>query len=61
MVHELIGIQDNKVNLKNVGKLPKDQQVKKLFLLVSKYYLVVFSTVIHLLLIFMLSGGCTVI
>ncbi|XP_055833150.1 vacuolar protein sorting-associated protein 45 homolog isoform X1 [Solanum dulcamara] len=26
MVHELIGIQDNKVNLKNVGKLPKDQQ-----------------------------------
>ncbi|KAJ8531233.1 hypothetical protein K7X08_026667 [Anisodus acutangulus] len=26
MVHELIGIQDNKVNLKNVSKLPKDQQ-----------------------------------
>lgn len=26
MVHELIGIEDNKVNLKNVGKLPKDQQ-----------------------------------
>ncbi|OIT38163.1 PREDICTED: vacuolar protein sorting-associated protein 45 homolog [Nicotiana attenuata] len=26
MVHELMGIQDNKVNLKNVGKLPKDQQ-----------------------------------
>lgn len=26
MVHELIGIQDNKVNLKNVAKLPKDQQ-----------------------------------
>lgn len=26
MVHELIGIQDNKVDLKNVGKLPKDQQ-----------------------------------
>ncbi|KAJ4700902.1 vacuolar protein sorting 45 [Melia azedarach] len=26
MVHELIGIQDNKVDLRNVGKLPKDQQ-----------------------------------
>ncbi|XP_016569589.1 vacuolar protein sorting-associated protein 45 homolog isoform X2 [Capsicum annuum] len=26
MVHELIGIEDNKVNLKNVAKLPKDQQ-----------------------------------
>ncbi|CAN4076163.1 unnamed protein product [Withania somnifera] len=26
MVHELIGIQDNKVSLKNIGKLPKDQQ-----------------------------------
>ncbi|KAJ8541542.1 hypothetical protein K7X08_002358 [Anisodus acutangulus] len=26
MVHELIGIEDNKVNLNSVGKLPKDQQ-----------------------------------
>ncbi|MCD7446618.1 vacuolar protein sorting-associated protein 45 [Datura stramonium] len=26
MVHELISIQDNKVDLKNVSKLPKDQQ-----------------------------------
>lgn len=26
MVHELIGIQDNKVDLGNIGKLPKDQQ-----------------------------------
>lgn len=26
MVHELIGIQDNKVNLRSVGKLSKDQQ-----------------------------------
>ncbi|KAL5776720.1 hypothetical protein ACOSP7_009646 [Xanthoceras sorbifolium] len=26
MVHELIGIQDNKVDLRNVGKVPKDQQ-----------------------------------
>ncbi|KAM7518723.1 hypothetical protein LguiB_017685 [Lonicera macranthoides] len=26
MVHELIGIQDNKVDLKNIGKLSKDQQ-----------------------------------
>ncbi|XP_075648556.1 vacuolar protein sorting-associated protein 45 homolog isoform X1 [Castanea sativa] len=26
MVHELIGIQDNKVDLRNIGKLPKDQQ-----------------------------------
>nr|POE80306.1 vacuolar protein sorting-associated protein 45 like [Quercus suber] len=26
MVHELIGIQDNKVYLRNIGKLPKDQQ-----------------------------------
>ncbi|XP_031475979.1 vacuolar protein sorting-associated protein 45 homolog [Nymphaea colorata] len=26
MVHELIGIQDNKVDLKNIGNFPKDQQ-----------------------------------
>lgn len=26
-MHELIGIQDNKVDLGNIGKLPKDQQV----------------------------------
>ncbi|KAJ4831823.1 vacuolar protein sorting-associated protein 45 [Turnera subulata] len=26
MVHELIGIQDNKVDLRSIGKLPKDQQ-----------------------------------
>ncbi|CAI9117273.1 OLC1v1018629C1 [Oldenlandia corymbosa var. corymbosa] len=26
MVHELMGIQDNKVDLRNIGKLPKDQQ-----------------------------------
>ncbi|XP_075669963.1 vacuolar protein sorting-associated protein 45 homolog [Castanea sativa] len=26
MVHELIGIQDNKVDMRNIGKLPKDQQ-----------------------------------
>ncbi|KAK9676741.1 hypothetical protein RND81_11G097000 [Saponaria officinalis] len=26
MVHELIGIEDNKVDLRNIGKLPKDQQ-----------------------------------
>lgn len=27
MVHELIGIEDNKVDLRNIGKVPKDQQV----------------------------------
>lgn len=27
MVHELIGIIDNKVHLRNVGTVPKDQQV----------------------------------
>lgn len=27
MVHELIGIQDNKVDLRNMAKVPKDQQV----------------------------------
>lgn len=27
MVHELIGILDNKVHLRNVGTVPKDQQV----------------------------------
>lgn len=26
MVHELVGIQDNKVDLRNIGKFPKDQQ-----------------------------------
>lgn len=51
MVHELIGIEDNKVNLKNVGKLPKDQQVKSYFLLNLKYYLVIVSTMVHLLIL----------
>lgn len=32
MVHELIGIQDNKVDLKSIGKFPKDQQVELYFL-----------------------------
>lgn len=27
MVHELIGIQDNKVDLKKLGNFPKDQEV----------------------------------
>lgn len=27
MVHELIGIQDNKVDLKSSGRFPKDQEV----------------------------------
>jgi vacuolar protein sorting-associated protein 45 len=27
MVHELIEIEDNKVDLRNIGKGPKDQQV----------------------------------
>lgn len=28
MVHELIGIQDNKVDLRNMDKVPEDQQVE---------------------------------
>uniref|UniRef100_A0A0D2ZXJ5 Vacuolar protein sorting-associated protein 45 homolog n=1 Tax=Brassica oleracea var. oleracea TaxID=109376 RepID=A0A0D2ZXJ5_BRAOL len=28
MVHELIGLQDNKVDLRAIGSLPKDQQVE---------------------------------
>ncbi|CAN7052789.1 unnamed protein product [Brassica rapa subsp. trilocularis] len=28
MVHELIGLQDNKVDLRSIGSLPKDQQVE---------------------------------
>ena len=28
MVHELIGIQDNKVDLRSMDKVPKDQQVE---------------------------------
>lgn len=31
MVHELIGIQDNKVDLRSIGKFPKDQQVNCIF------------------------------
>lgn len=27
MVHELIGIEDNKVDLKSIGKFAKDQEV----------------------------------
>lgn len=30
MVHELIGLQDNKVDLRAIGSLPKDQQVVSL-------------------------------
>lgn len=33
MVHELIGIQDNKVDLKKIGKESKDQQVDSFSLL----------------------------
>jgi len=28
MVHELIGIEDNKVDLKSIGKFPNDQEVR---------------------------------
>lgn len=42
MVHELIGIQDNKVDLRNISKVPKDQQVAlyicNLVLLVIAFY-----------------------
>lgn len=31
MVHELIGIQDNKVDLRNMGKSSKDHKVVILF------------------------------
>lgn len=31
MVHELIGIQDNKVDLRNMGKASKDHKVVILF------------------------------
>lgn len=31
MVHELIGIQDNKVDVKSIGKFPKDQEVGYIF------------------------------
>ncbi|KAH0874582.1 hypothetical protein HID58_071944 [Brassica napus] len=31
MVHELIGLEDNKVDLRAIGSLPKDQQVVNLF------------------------------
>lgn len=31
MVHELIGIQDNKVDLRSIGDFPKDQQVNCFF------------------------------
>ncbi|KAF3523942.1 hypothetical protein F2Q69_00050115 [Brassica cretica] len=32
MVHELIGLQDNKVDLRFIGSLPKDQQVEVVLL-----------------------------
>jgi hypothetical protein len=37
MVHELIGIHDNKVDLSGTGKLPKDQQVELLFFPCCKF------------------------
>lgn len=40
MVHELIGIQDNKVDLRNIGNVPKDQQVTeiKYAILPTRFY-----------------------
>lgn len=43
MVHELIGIQDNKVDLKSLGNLPKDQQVGCIIQSVSRMYFLCFE------------------
>lgn len=37
MVHELIGIQDNKVDLKSIGKFPKDQEVGFFFFILGDH------------------------
>lgn len=58
MVHELIGIQDNKVDLRNMGNLPKDQQVHCIFPYAVHVY---YELVSIFILIFMLTGGCAVI
>lgn len=59
MVHELIGIQDNKVDLRNMGKLPKDQQVGPV--VVSKEFLIVTKAMTLMQLLFPLIGGCSLI
>lgn len=57
MVHELIGIQDNKVDLRNIGNVPKDQQVTEIkyailptrFYTTSEYLLVMEALILSLL------------
>lgn len=66
MVHELIGIEDNKVDLKSIGKFPKDQEVGYIF---YTYYVSMLKSEVFPLSkkqlfcysIFIVTGGCAVI
>jgi vacuolar protein sorting-associated protein 45 len=42
MVHELIGIQDNKVDLRSTGKFPTDQQVELHFSFIVHIFIFIF-------------------
>lgn len=46
MVHELIGIEDNRVDLRNIGKISKDQQVSYYFIILFPYLLFYFFVVL---------------
>ena len=62
MVHELIGIQDNKVDLRNIGKASKDHKVVILFSIMwlSALSFPMYEEVCNFNLFLTLSGGCTV-
>jgi hypothetical protein len=62
MVHELIGIQDNKVDLRSIGKSSKDQQVALQFPCIVHVFIFIFGIAKKIIFVqFSLTGGCVVI
>lgn len=62
MVHELIGIQDNKVDLRSTGKFPKDQQVEMHFSFIVHVFIFIFCVAKKMIFVqFLLIGGRVVI
>lgn len=47
MVHELLGIKDNKVDIGNVGKFSKDQQVSFHFFIWNYQYLLEIHVILN--------------
>lgn len=64
MVHELIGIEDNKVDLKSIGKIAKDQEVG--YISYTGNYVIVYCSIDFVIikrnfLLFLVTGGCVII